>query len=335
MKILIIIFMSIPVFSIDYSSKENVINFINTVSKEYKINKKYLINLFKNIKQNIQTSQLSNNSIIYSKNDKIKNIKGEWSRYSINLIGTNRIINGVDFLTKYKITLNKIYKKYKVSPEYIVAIIGIESFYGSNLGKFYVFDNLVKLAFSEHRRFKFYKFELKELFKLKKYKYINIKKLIGSSSGAIGLGQFMPSTYNHFGIDFNNDNKIDMMNPIDTIASIANYFKEHNWDDNKPVAMRALFKGNKFTDEKIGLKYKYYINKLKTSHLKKQFNYKGRVHLIKLDAGNYDELWYGTKNFYTITRYNHSIYYAMAIFKLATAIKKSYIKKYKKYIINK
>jgi membrane-bound lytic murein transglycosylase B len=154
-----------------------------------------------------------------------------------------------------------------------------------------------------------------------KYK-INIKNILGSYAGAIGLGQFMPSNYEAYGVDFNKDGKISLLHPLDAIASIANYLKQNGWKKGEVVATRVSYKGTRFNKYKTGYNTKYNRNNLKgISPKNKNWHHKGKVRLIKLNKKNYDELWYGAKNFYVITRYNHSAYYAMSIHQLAQAIK--------------
>lgn len=150
----------------------------------------------------------------------------------------------------------------------------------------------------------------------------------GSRSGAIGLAQFMPSNYKPLAVDFNNDGKIRISKPADAIGSIANYFKESGWKKDEPVGTRVSYEGNRFYGLKTGYAHKYNRRDLKNIKPKNYFPYKNKVRLIKLEKEKYDELWYGAHNFYVITRYNHSDYYAMAVHLLAKRIKKSYLAKY-------
>lgn len=149
---------------------------------------------------------------------------------------------------------------------------------------------------------------------------IEPRRVKGSSSGAIGLSQFMPSNYSIFGVDFDGDGKIRLSKPADAIGSIANYFKKNGWRKDEAVAIKSTFKGKRFYNRKIGLKYRYTQKSIKLKP-KGYFNYKREVFLIKLSKAWSDEVWLGTDNFYVITRYNHSIYYAMAVHQLAQKIK--------------
>jgi membrane-bound lytic murein transglycosylase B len=133
-------------------------------------------------------------------------------------------------------------------------------------------------------------------------------------------------------VDFNEDGKKRMHHPVDAIGSIAYYLKRHGWKRGKPVAVRVSYPGMRYTGKKTGYKHSYHRRSLKDIYPKKPFNYNKKVHLIKLDRFKYDELWYGTKNFYVITRYNHSSYYAMAVYQLSQRLKEAYKKSYGKYL---
>ncbi len=311
----------------NYANDKEVKRFINDLTKHKKFNKKQLMKLFSKVE--VQNSALK----YYLKPKKAdfkvkKKYYGSWDRYEKKLLNNKRINLGVDFMKKNKKVLYKAYKKYGVQAEYITAIIGIESFYGEFTGNYPVFDALTTLAFEENRRNNFFKNELKEFLILSKKNNQNPKKIYGSFAGAIGLAQFMPSNFKTLAVDFNNDNKIDLNNEADAIGSIANYFKKSGWNRYLPVATRVSYKGKRFNSFKTGFKHKY-----KRSHLKgikpkdKNFFYNNKVHLVKLDRKRFDELWYGTKNFYVITRYNRSNYYAMAVHKLAQEIRKKYKRK--------
>ncbi|MCK4441229.1 MAG: lytic murein transglycosylase, partial [Sulfurovaceae bacterium] len=255
---------------------------------------------------------------------------GSWDRYSYQYL--HRAGNGAYFMKKFHNTLKRAYKKFGVEPEYITAIIGIESEYGSRRGDYFVFDRLVHLSFDKNnRRAKFYRKQLISLLRLSAREDINPKDIRGSSSGAIGLAQFIPSTYKLFAVDFNKDGKKQMNNVVDAIGSIAYYLKKHGWRKGEDVAVRVRYEGNRFDKLPTGYTHTYYRNDLEGIEPRDNFNYHGKVSLIKLEKHTYDELWYGGKNFYIITRYNQNSYYAMSVHQLAQKIKREYIKRYKKY----
>ena len=316
----------------DYNNKREVKNFITMMVRKHHFNKKELQKLFRNVK--FQQGALGMFNPKYRKKPK-KPPKhypkhGSWDRYEKNLLGESRVNKGVKYMRKHHTIFQKVYRKYGVPPEYITAIIGIESYYGYNRGKFPAFDTLTTLAFEPNRRSKYFKYELKNLLLLSKKERFNPKNVKSSYAGAIGLGQFMPSSYDAFAVDFNKDGKRSLQSTSDAIASISNYFKKNGWKKGEPVATRVSYKGNRYNKRKTGYKYKYSRSKLVEITPKYgSWSYNGKVRLLKLNRYSYDELWYGAKNFYVITRYNHSSYYAMAVYQLAQKIKNSYKRTYK------
>jgi len=319
----------------DYTKKREVRVFIDQMVKQHKFNRSELNTLFRHAKFQKKALAIYVPSLRpkVKPSNKERKKQGSWDRYEKILLKESKVTKGVSYMHKYRNTLLKAYQKYGVQPEYIIAIIGIESHYGVNRGKFPVFDTLTTLAFEKNRRKRFYKSELKEFLLMTRREKVNPKNVMGSYAGAIGLGQFMPSNYKTFVVDFNKDGKKQMNHPSDAIGSIAYYLNRHHWRKGEPVATRVSYSGTRYRGQKTGYKHKYNRASLKGITPKNRFNYKDKVHLIKLKRTNYDELWYGTKNFYTITRYNHSNYYAMAVYQLAQRIKNKYQKTYGKSLI--
>jgi len=316
----------------DYTQKRAVKSFISKMVKKHKFKRAYLNNLFKDVEFQQKALGIFNPKYaIKTKKGKKYPKHGSWDRYEKIHLGDTRVEKGVEYLRKYKNTFRRAYKKYGVPPEYITAIIGIESYYGNNVGKFPAFDTLVTLGFEENRRSKYFRYELKNLLILSKQNSFNPKHVKSSFAGAIGLGQFMPSSY-YYAVDFNGDGKKSMMTTSDAIAGISNYFKRNGWRRGEPIATQVKYKGNRFTSKKTGYIHKYRRESLKNiSPMYSKWNYWKDIRLIKLDRAKYDELWYGAKNFYVITRYNHSSYYAMAIHQLASKIRNKYWKKYGRF----
>jgi len=321
----------------DYTKKPEVRRFIDRMVHRYRFDRRELYRLFRHVR--FQRSALS--VYVPSLRPKIKvgNIRkkrkttsksGSWDRYEAYFLRQSKVTEGVAFMHRWRSWFHKAYRRFGVEPEYVAAVIGIESHFGANRGKFPVFDTLTTLAFEKHRRSRFYRKELEAFLRLCKREKINPKHVMGSRAGAIGLGQFMPSNYSHFVIDFNGDGYHRMNTVPDAIGSIAHYFKRHGWQKGMPVAVRVRYKGRRFHRFKTGYRYRYDRRKLKGISPRENFPYKGKVHLIKLQRARYDELWYGTRNFYVITRYNHSDYYAMAVHQLAQKLKKAYEKRYGK-----
>jgi len=317
----------------NYNNKREVKNFINMMVRKHHFKKSYLQKLFKHVK--FQRGALGMFNPKYRRPPKHPPKRyskhGSWDRYEKIMLGPTRVKKGVKYMHDYQSIFKKVYRRYGVPPEYITAIIGIESYYGGNRGKFNAFDVLTTLAFEPNRRKKYFRYELENFLRLSKVEKFNPKNVKSSFAGAIGLGQFMPSSYDAFAVDFNRDGRRSIQTTSDAIASIANYFKKNGWRRGEPVATRVSYRGNRFYSKKTGYKHSYYRNRLKGIQPKYgSWSYNGKVRLIKLDRYSYDELWYGAKNFYVITRYNHSSYYAMAIYQLAQKIKKAYKKTYGK-----
>ncbi len=321
---------------IDYTTNLNVQEFIKQLAKEDGFNAEALNQLF--IQVDIQEKALKYYAIAKKKpkskstgdkkkstttKKKPKSYHGSWSRYEKKLLNEKRVIGGITFMNEHKETLSKAEKLYGVPPEYVTAIIGIESYYGRYTGNYPVFDTLATLAFEKNRRNKFFKKELREYLKMTRREMLDPREIHGSFAGAIGLGQFMPSNFETLGVDFDKDGKVRISQPVDAIGSIANYFKQSGWKTDVPVATRVKYEGIRFTRLKTGYLHKYHRKNLKGIYPREKFDYNDPVRLIKLNREKYDELWYGTKNFYVITRYNHSSYYAMAVHQLAQKIKSS------------
>ncbi len=328
---------SLSANAIDFTKKKEVKDFIKMMKKEFNYDEKYLNRIFSNIKeeQKIKIPKKTVTKKIVTKKTAIKKSQkpkpqGSWDIYARNHLDSNRANLGVAFMHKHKKILKKAQEKYGVPPEYITAIIGIESYYGKRRGIYHVLEVLTYQAFGDNKRKKFYQYQLQEFLRMCYREQVEPRRVKGSKAGAIGLAQFMPSNYKSLAVDFNNDGKIRISNPTDAIGSIANYFKENGWRTDEPVGTRVSYKGNRFYSLETGTEFKYKIEDLIDIRPRRYFPYRDEVHLIKLERENYDELWYGTHNFYVITRYNHSSYYAMAVHQLAEKIKTSYIKKHKK-----
>jgi membrane-bound lytic murein transglycosylase B len=321
MKLLLILLLFIITLEAkDYNTNKKTIIFIDMMEKTHNYKRSYLEKLFSQV--TVQKTPLR----IFSKKKKVKTLSekkhygvhGSWDRYVKYKITNKRIQQGKLFLKKYYTIFKKVEKKYGIPSEYIAAIIGIESVYGGNVGKYPVFDTLTTLAFEENRRSKFFTKELAKFIRLSYNQKFDPKKTKGSYAGAIGLGQFMPSSYEAYGIDFNKDGKVSLQHPHDTIASIANYLKKNGWKKGEEIATRVSYDGKRFEKYKTGYTTKYHRKELMGINPKyKKWNYFDKVSLIKLSKKSYDELWYAAKNFYVITRYNHSAYYAMAVHQLA------------------
>ncbi len=249
-----------------------------------------------------------------------------WHQYRDIFLTESRINGGVEFWGKHEKTISKVAEKYGVPAEIMIAILGVETRYGGNTGSYPVMDAISTLAFLYPKRSAFFLSELEQFLLLAREEGVNPLSLKGSYAGAMGLPQFMPSSYRHYAVDFDDDNQRDIWkNSADTLASIANYFVKHGWEQGKPVAFKVVVNqvdpASFLTDD---LKPELSAQQLIQAgiQLDSSINPDGLVKLLKYEHVDSDEYWVGLKNFYVITRYNHSQLYAMAVFQLSQEIKK-------------
>ena len=249
-----------------------------------------------------------------------------WAEYRPIFMTDARINGGRDFYLQHRAALERVSAATGVPAEYIVAIIGVETSYGRITGNYRVLDALYTLAFGYPKRAPFFGGELAQLFALAQEENLEIEALKGSYAGAMGFGQFMPSSYRLWGVDGDADGVRDLLDETDDIfASIANYFVAHGWQPGGPVAARAQ-RAPGADDFDPGVEPDYTLAQLAElgySPLDGEPTVPAGqgATLIPLDGAQGREYWIGYRNFYVITRYNHSPKYAMAVHQLATAIR--------------
>lgn len=244
---------------------------------------------------------------------------GAWLRYRKQFITPDNVQNGVAFWNQYQDALTRAQQVYGVPPEIIVGIIGVETRWGRVMGKTRILDALATLSFNYPRRAEYFSSELETFLLMARDEQDNPLDLKGSFAGAMGYGQFMPSSYKQYAVDFNGDGHINLWDPEDAIGSVANYFKEHGWTPGQPVAVMA---NGQAPGLENGFKTRYSAAQLTSAGLTPQqpLNGNQQVSLLRLDIGTGYQYWYGLPNFYTITRYNHSTHYAMAVWQLGLAV---------------
>jgi len=250
-----------------------------------------------------------------------------WFEYRAIFVNAQREAQGVEFFNRNRVALERAEREFGVPAEIVVAIIGVETSYGRNVGNYRVLDALSTLAFDYPPRSDFFTNELKDYLILTRDQGLDPAQMKGSYAGAMGYGQFMPSSYRSYAIDFDNDHHIDIwQNPVDAIGSVANYFKRHGWRPGEVVVSAAVAASG--TPEDIFVRTR---KDLKPQRTVTQFAEKGVVAKDKLDpdalavamqfeSGKGYEYWLGLHNFYVITRYNHSAMYAMSVYQLSQAI---------------
>ncbi|EFU5017807.1 lytic murein transglycosylase B [Salmonella enterica] len=244
---------------------------------------------------------------------------GAWLRYRKQFITPDNVQNGVAFWNQYEDALNRAWQVYGVPPEIIVGIIGVETRWGRIMGKTRILDALATLSFNYPRRAEYFSGELETFLLMARNEQDDPLNLKGSFAGAMGYGQFMPSSYKEYAVDFNGDNHINLWDPVDAIGSVANYFKAHGWVKGDVVAIPANGQAPGLAN---GFKTKYSVSQLAAAGLTPQQSLGNHqeASLLRLDVGTDYEYWYGLPNFYAITRYNHSTHYAMAVWQLGQAV---------------
>ncbi|WP_222909607.1 lytic murein transglycosylase B [Pseudomonas sp. DNDY-54] len=246
-----------------------------------------------------------------------------WKEYRPIFITESRVAQGVDFWRENQAALERAEQEYGVPAEVIVSIIGVETFYGRNTGSYRVIDALSTLGFDYPPRQPFFRQQLKEFLLLAREEQVDPLVLTGSYAGAMGLPQFMPSSFRAYAVDFDEDGHIDIWkNPVDAIGSAANYFKQHGWTADAPVVARATVKGERHVE---GLTEG--LEPVKNAAELRELGWSWQtetpvaddtaVTAFRLDGADGDEFWVGLPNFYVITRYNRSVMYAMAVHQLA------------------
>lgn len=246
-----------------------------------------------------------------------------WKDYRKIFISEKRIAEGVRFLSANKAALDRAEEVYGVAPEVVVAIIGVETFYGRIKGNWRVVDALATLGFDYPKRGKFFTKQLEEFLLLAREQGKDPLTLTGSYAGAMGYGQFIPSSYRSFAVDFDGDGFTDIWNnTTDAIGSVANYFAEHNWQAGQPVVSRARVSPDYDDDQINRLKLSQTVDDLRAKGFSPVDTLPGDMLAIplRLKGERGSEFWLGLPNFYTITRYNHSRLYAMTVYDLSQLI---------------
>lgn len=296
----------------DYDGSPLVAEFVEEMTRDYGFASEQLVGVFAEVERK--------QAILDAISRPAEKVK-PWRDYRPIFITDKRISQGVDFWNTHQATLEKAEAEYGVPPQFIVAIIGVETFYGGNTGSWRVMDALSTLAFDYPPRAPFFRKELREFLMLTREEQVDPLSLKGSYAGAMGLPQFMPSSFRAYAVDFDGDGHINIWNnPSDAIGSVASYFKRHGWQAGGQVASRAQVSGER-VDEGLtqGLDPVKNVAELRELGWQAQGQLADElpVTAFRLEGAEGDEYWLGLPNFYTITRYNRSVMYAMAVNQLA------------------
>ena len=248
-----------------------------------------------------------------------------WSEYRPIFLTERRIREGTDFWLAHRRALDQASIRSGVAPEYLAAILGVETYYGRLTGSYRVLDALATLAFDYPARAKFFRDELEQFLLLTRDSGLDPLSVRGSYAGAMGAPQFMPSNYRRYAVDAEADGRINLWTDWpDVCESVGNYLKEHGWNHGEPVLSEASVAADKVSDlDGRTLALSETVGSLRT----KGVNFDSTLAenapalLIAVDDADGTHWRVGYNNFYVITRYNHSALYAMAVFELAAAVK--------------
>lgn len=248
-----------------------------------------------------------------------------WYEYRPLFINSRRIAGGVAFWNSHAATLERARKEFGIPEEIITAVIGVETTYGVQTGRHRVLDALTTLAFDYPKRAKFFRDELEQYLLLGREQDADVVNIRGSYAGAIGIPQFMPSSYRRYALDFDGDGRADLSgSAADAIGSVANYLKSFGWETERAVVVPALVNGENYREALFaGRKPAYTVEEIRKLGVIPRVDISGdrQVTLIELANNGGNEYWLGFNNFFVITRYNRSVHYAMSVLQLAEEIR--------------
>lgn len=303
----------------DFANNPNAQQFIDRMVNKHGFDRQQLQEILSQAKRLDSVLRLMDNQAPTTSVKPPSGPNGAWLRYRKKFITPDNVQNGVVFWNQYEDALNRAWQVYGVPPEIIVGIIGVETRWGRVMGKTRILDALATLSFNYPRRAEYFSGELETFLLMARDEQDDPLNLKGSFAGAMGYGQFMPSSYKQYAVDFSGDGHINLWDPVDAIGSVANYFKAHGWVKGDQVAIMANGQAPGLPN---GFKTKYSISQLAAAGLTPQqpLGNHQQASLLRLDVGTGYQYWYGLPNFYTITRYNHSTHYAMAVWQLGQAV---------------
>jgi membrane-bound lytic murein transglycosylase B len=295
--------------------RPEIVEFVNEVVSRDGLNRKDVRALLKEAQPQPK--------IIETMNRPIEKV-APWWEYRDHFLTAERISEGTSFWLDHKNALEQISAQYQVPCEYLVAILGVETRYGRQTGRYRVLDTLVTLAFDYPPRHSYFREELKQFLLLAKENQLDPLTATGSYAGAMGAPQFMPSSYRRYAVDANSDRRRDLWGDWDDIlASVANYLREYGWTAGGPVlAETRLEPDPSFQIEPHNLELDQTVESLGAHGVKVEMSVPADTPVVLISAEQRDGPAYrvGFHNFYVITRYNASARYAMAVYELAQAV---------------
>jgi len=296
----------------DYSDDPEVNAFIDQMVRDHEMERRQLEALFAATSRSERVLELI---------QKPAEKRLDWGGYRPIFLTDARIDAGVDFWKAHTETLEKAQLRYGVPASVIVAIIGVETYYGRISGGFSAMSALTTLAFEFPRRSKFFRKELEEFLLLVRENNLDAAALEGSYAGAFGLPQFISSSYRNYAVDFDDNGETDLWNSVpDAVGSVANYLYRHGWKNGQIVAEPVAITGPGKALVRDSPKPVHSLTQLNQAGIYPKRKGSGKYTLLKLQAEELEEFWVAHQNFYVITRYNHSNLYAMAVYQLSREI---------------
>lgn len=248
-----------------------------------------------------------------------------WHEFRMLYLDERRIAGGIEFWRQNAATLARAQREYGVPEEIIVATIGVETFYGRNIGSFKVLEALSMLAFDYPPRAALFRAELEEFLLLIRETGFDVSGIRGSYAGAMGIPQFLPSSYRKYAIDFDGDGRPDLWrSPADAIGSVANYYRAFGWQYGATIAVQAETAGNEVDGVLAdGIKPHASIAELRRRGIVPlaPVEEEAPAALVMVEAESGPQYWLGLQNFYVITRYNRSVNYALVVDELARELR--------------
>jgi membrane-bound lytic murein transglycosylase B len=304
-----------------YAQRPEVRDFIAEFAQEQGFSTRALLRLF----SHVQTQ----NSAIRAMSAPVTT-PPKWFEYAPQFVTPERIAGGVAFRNANRAALERAEREYGVPAEIVVAIIGVETFYGRNAGRYRVLDALTTLAFDYPRRADYFREELKQFLLLSREWKISPLTPRGSFAGAMGVPQFMPTSFRRYAVDFDTDGKIDLWTHMDdVIGSVANFLSRHGWEKGRPVLVpvtvdsaeaRATVGDNGLSERRD---YVGWIAINVTIQEPAEIDPQWAAVLVLLEGSDGPTYRLGFNNFYVLTRYNRSRLYATAVWELAQAIRRA------------
>jgi membrane-bound lytic murein transglycosylase B len=252
-----------------------------------------------------------------------------WQDYRALFLTDRRIAGGVAFWKKHRGALERAEREFGVPAEYVVAIIGVETLYGQNTGRWRVVEALATLAFDYPPRANFFRQELEHYLLLARDEGLDVFRLRGSYAGAFGIPQFMPGSARRYAVDYDGSGSIDLSrSPTDAIGSVANFLKQHGWKTGAEVQVPALVSGDAWREFATGsVEARHPVAQLSAAgvQLEGVAAPEEKASLVELATpGLESEFRVGLHNFYVLTRYNRSTLYASVAHDLARAVRAAY-----------